>query len=152
MRKIITAIVALGILALAVAPAVVYGQGVQAKECCKLKRSYPQVSDKCQAGKIIAGPGVDETTCPLGKPDENFNEWGTCCLLDVIYNVTDWIFYILLSLVVLLGIVAGVMFMTAAGNPEKVGAARNLIVYTIIGLVVAVLAKVIPSIVLTVIS
>jgi len=79
-------------------------------------------------------------------------EWGTICMMETIFNVTDWIFYILLSIVVLLGIVAGVLFMTAAGDPGKVGTARNIIVFTIIGLVIAILAKVIPSIVLTVIS
>lgn len=44
-------------------------------------------------------------------------------------------------------IVAGVLFMTAAGNPEKVAAARNAFLWGVAGVVVGILAYSIVSIV-----
>ena len=44
-------------------------------------------------------------------------------------------------------IVAGILFLTSAGSPEKIGAAKKALIYAIIGIVVAVIAGTIVSIV-----
>ena len=44
------------------------------------------------------------------------------------------------------------MFMTSGGDPTKTEKARNLLMYMAIGLVVAALAKVVPSIVRTMVG
>ena len=68
-----------------------------------------------------------------------------CCITELIYNITDWLFYILISIVVLLVIIGGSYYVTCGGDPEKADKGREIIIYALIGLVIAVFAKVIPG-------
>jgi len=72
--------------------------------------------------------------------------WGALCLLDTVYNVTDWIFYGLLSLVSLLTVWGGALILWGGGDPDKVKKGREYILFATIGLIVAFLSKLIPSI------
>lgn len=72
--------------------------------------------------------------------------WGMCCMLDAIYTVTDWIFFILLAVVSLLVIWGGFTIATAGGAPDKVNEGRNYILYALLGLALALLSRAIPSI------
>ena len=74
-------------------------------------------------------------------------EWGTVCLLNAVYNVTNWLFFFFLAIAILVGVVAGYYFMTAAGDERKIEKGRSLLTYMAIGLVVAALSKVIPTLV-----
>ena len=62
-------------------------------------------------------------------------------------NLTNWMFAILLIIAVIFVIVAAFMFVTAAGDPEKTKTARNFVLYALIGVLVAVSAKVLVSLV-----
>jgi hypothetical protein len=62
-------------------------------------------------------------------------------LLIGIIQVGNLIFTIVLSLAVIFLIYAAVLFVTAAGAPEKVDQARHIILYAAIGIAVALLAK-----------
>jgi len=55
--------------------------------------------------------------------------------------IVNWAFAILLVMAALFIVVAAFYFVTAGGAPEKIEMARNLILYAIIGVVVALLAK-----------
>ena len=79
-------------------------------------------------------------------------EWGTVCLLNSIYNVTNWMFFFFLAIAILIGVIAAYYFMTSAGDENKISKARSLLTYMAIGLVVAALAKVIPTLVRAVIG
>ena len=79
-------------------------------------------------------------------------EWGTICLLNAIYNVTNWIFFFFLAIAILIGVIAAYYFMTSAGDETKISKARSLLTYMAIGLIVAALAKVIPTMVRAVIG
>ena len=61
--------------------------------------------------------------------------------IDVLKRIVDWTFYALLIFAGLMIVVAAFYFVTAAGDTEKVGTARNFILYAIIGVLVAFLAK-----------
>ena len=91
--------------------------------------------------KIKSGTATSGTVLTSSDDD-----WGMLCLLDSVYNVTDWIFYGLLSLVSVFTVYGGFMIVMAGGDSEKVTAGRNYIIYATVGLVVAFLSKVIPSI------
>ena len=83
-------------------------------------------------------------------PFDNFGvtkSWGTCCLVDTIYNITDLVSYILLSIVGIIYIIAGYLFVFTGGDPYKRSQAQNFVMYGTIGLVLALLSKVIPAIV-----
>ena len=55
--------------------------------------------------------------------------------------IVDWVFYILLIFAGLMIVVAAFYFVTAAGDTEKVKTARNFVLYAIIGVLVAFLAR-----------
>lgn len=62
-------------------------------------------------------------------------------LIQLIDNIGDWIFTILLSIAAIFLIVAGFMWVTAGGNPENVAKARQMLVNALIGLAIGLGAK-----------
>lgn len=58
--------------------------------------------------------------------------------LDRIFSI---IFVTLGALAILLLIIGGLRYITARGEPEKITGARNMIMYTLIGLVIAAMAS-----------
>ena len=125
-------------------------------------------SNDCQfaSGKVVfkkdtvVGAGdcddATENKCILKGSEVSIEvesqEWGTLCLLNAIYNVTNWIFFFFLAIAILIGVIAAYYFMTSAGDEAKISKARALLTYMAIGLVVAALAKVIPTLVRAVIG
>ncbi|KKQ77486.1 MAG: hypothetical protein US98_C0003G0008 [Parcubacteria group bacterium GW2011_GWC1_38_6] len=56
-------------------------------------------------------------------------------------NVTGWAFIILLMLAVFFIIVGGYYWVTAGGDAAKIGVARNYLIYALIGVAVAFMAR-----------
>ena len=56
-------------------------------------------------------------------------------------TITNLVFGVLLAVAVLAIIYAGFLFITAQGEGEKVSRARNTLMYAIVGIVVALLAR-----------
>lgn len=65
----------------------------------------------------------------------------TIDVMTALDSITDWLFTILLVVAVIFIILAAYNFVTAAGDPEKVGTARTQVMWALIGIVVALLAK-----------
>lgn len=67
----------------------------------------------------------------------------TGTIFDIIHNVMFW----LLSLVGIVGVIgfaiAGILYLTAAGDEDRIGTAKKAMTYSIIGVVVAILGLVI---------
>jgi len=72
---------------------------------------------------------------------------GMCCLLDTLYRITSWIFFIMMVLAVLMIVIGGIMYMTAGQSPDNAVKGKNFITFAIIGLVVALIARFIPPVV-----
>ncbi|HOK35141.1 MAG TPA: pilin [Candidatus Pacearchaeota archaeon] len=171
MKKIFLIIIILALVSLTLVPIIVSAQATP-KECCMIKRTYPDFACGTYSytvpglGHGTLGPepvvgdivGPEGGYCDLegdGTQEDitcETKDWGTICLMETVYNITDWIFYIVLSIAVIFGIVAGFQFMTSSGDPGKTEKARNLLLYMAIGLAVAALAKVIPAIVRTMVG
>lgn len=66
--------------------------------------------------------------------------------------IARWIFTILLVLAVVFVLWAAALFITAGGNPAKVEEARSRLIFAAIGIVVAVLAWSVPTIVRSIIG
>ena len=104
------------------------------------------------------GCTIQVRTVELSGPVETFpistvvteanNRWGLICALNSVNIITNWIFIGLVTIAVFLVLIGAYNLMTAAGNTTKVTAGRNYIMYAAIGLLVAFMARVIPSIVL----
>jgi len=60
---------------------------------------------------------------------------------DALDHITNYAFYALLVVAVLMLIVAAWMFVTAGSNPETVKKARTMLMMALIGIAIAVLAK-----------
>lgn len=65
----------------------------------------------------------------------------TTTLWEAIDNLTNWFYGIFLALAVIMVVYAGFMFLTAGGDVEKITKARNALMYAVIGVVIALLAK-----------
>jgi len=73
---------------------------------------------------------------------------GTDCVVQETANpmrtldsVLNWLFTILMAFAGIMVVVAAFYFVTASGNPETVAKARQFIIYALIGVIVAVLAR-----------
>ena len=77
----------------------------------------------------------------------NDGDCGMCCLLNGVYNATDWIFVILMAVASLMIIFGAVLFTTSQGDPEKTNKARSLILYAAVGIAVALFARAVPPVI-----
>lgn len=89
-------------------------------------------------------------TCPakgaVCQFDSTVFTCGSCCMLNTIYTVTDWIFLFVIAMVTIMVLMGGYNLVTAAGDPEKVAKGKNYVLWASIGFVVALAAKAIPYI------
>lgn len=74
----------------------------------------------------------------------NNGDCGMCCLLNGIYNITDWVFVVLMAISSLMIIWGAVLFTTSSGDPEKTGNARQLIIFAAVGIAVALFSRAVP--------
>jgi len=128
MKKILITLVLLSFLAVFVLPQIALAQAPPTK--CKLKKDLSSVQPGCTAGAEV-----------------DIEQYGICCLLNSIYNITDFIFVFLVALAGVFVIVGAMTLLMAAGDPTKVATGRNYIMYAMIGLLIAFIAKAVPSIV-----
>jgi uncharacterized membrane protein YidH (DUF202 family) len=63
-------------------------------------------------------------------------------------NILQIVFGILGALAVLFIVLGGLRFITAQGNPQETSKARNTLVYAVVGLLIAISAEAIVSLVL----
>lgn len=155
MRKILLGSVLLGSLIVGVLlPTIITAQGIipgeeKITECCRVKHDFsadPLPGDTTGPSKgMIVKPGPD-AECPLTGPSKETSNWATYCTIDSIHTISDWIFWIVFVVAALIIVVAGLMFMTAGGNPDKLKKAQNILIYGIVGAIVAVVAKFLPAV------
>ena len=102
------------------------------------------VSTECTYG-AVSSPCNNSITgaCVLYKP----SEIGIVATLNTIYTVTNWVFFLLTILAVLMIIYGGFIYITAAGDPAKATKGKSVLTFAVIGLAIALLAKFVPSLV-----
>ena len=124
----------------------------------------PQEIKECRMRKNLTGadwqnagfycPGVN-STCNFENPPTVGGRPATCaicCIMDTIYTIADWVFYIVLAVAIIFVIYGAYLIMTAGGAPDKIKNGRDFILWSIVGLIVGLLAKSIPSIARTIIG
>lgn len=65
-----------------------------------------------------------------------------CCMVDKILTIGDYVFVALLVVAIIFILIAAWGFLTAAGDPDKVKRSQNNLLYALVGIAVAFLAKV----------
>ena len=134
MKKILSGLILTLLLAGLIVPALVSAQEGLPQTCTVTNKKVTDAVDFCTtSGTVAKGAKINVELFPM------------CCLFNTIYTVTDWVFYILLIIVVFMMVLGGFYFVTAAGDPERATKGRQLIVYALIGLVIALLARLIPA-------
>ena len=68
-------------------------------------------------------------------------------ILSLIGRVGDWISAIVLALAIIFILVSAFQFLTAAGNPEKISSARNMLIYALVAVAIAAVAWGLPDLV-----
>ena len=127
-------------------------------ECCKVTNNIEGVGDTVDgsATPVFVGPKTDSPcdTDGNGIIDNQDtgtivarSDWAMLCLLNTVFTVTNWIFYILTLLAVLFIIYGGFTYLTSSGDPTKSAKGKGILTYAIIGLAIALLAKFVPSLV-----
>ena len=123
--------------------------GLEPSVCCQLRHDFDLDGDGLidfGAGKVVGSP--DEGYCPLVSGWDHVIPtpyWAGLCTLDGIKTVADWIKWIAMIVTGVIMVYAGIMFMTAAGNPERVTKAKMVFLYGLIGIVVALGAQFFPG-------
>jgi len=140
MKKLLLVLVSISFLGLMVAPIMVLAQVPPAEVTgCKMRHDLTG-TDWEKRGFICAG---EELPCEFTDTDYTC---GTCCLLDTIYTVTDWIFIGVAVIAMIFVLLGAYNIVTAGGVPEKVAIGKNYILYAVIGFILALIARAIPSI------
>jgi len=164
MKKIL-AIATLLALSLGLVGAVL-AQPAGPNNCCKLRSTINWQGDKYEDDKIVpCGAGCElkkgvviaeagVTKCPLDPSKDPIPspDWGMICFINTVDTITNWIFYVMTAIAVLLFIYGGLSHMIAMGDPDKASKARQVIIYAIIGLIIALVAKIVPAIVTTLVK
>ncbi len=60
---------------------------------------------------------------------------------ELVDNIINFIFIIGFAIAPIMILIAGFMFVTGGGNPEQIKTAKNIILWTVIGLVIILCAK-----------
>jgi magnesium-transporting ATPase (P-type) len=133
MKKISPALVLLSLAAVIAIPSIGLAQ---APESCTIRANTG----------ITGCPSVGRTATYTETYGPNQVSGAICCLMSTINNIINWIFFFLLVVAVIVGIIGAYNIITAGGSAEKVETGRKFIMYAIIGVIVALFAKAIPAI------
>ena len=68
---------------------------------------------------------------------------------EIIGTITDVMFFFVGALAVVMIIYSGIRYTTSAGNANSVTAAKNTLIYSVVGLIVAILAYAIVKFIIT---
>jgi len=78
------------------------------------------------------------TSTDITAPDIKLTLFGTTGILN---KAVNWVFGIVIFVAVIMLIWAGFTYVTSAGNAEKMKTALNSVIYALIGIAIAILAK-----------
>ncbi len=78
--------------------------------------------------------------------EKGTEKWGVICVLNVMNSGLNWVFVFLMILVVILTVLGAIEIMNTA-DPAKSIAGRNKIMMAAVGLLVALIARAVPSLV-----
>ncbi|MFH1780625.1 MAG: pilin [Candidatus Nealsonbacteria bacterium] len=92
----------------------------------------------CSASTVSAVVSSSEESCPAGQicnplAYDNFE--------DLIDAIVSFLFNLSLVVAPIMLVIAGILYVTSAVNPKQIETAKNIILYTIIGFSVILLAS-----------
>lgn len=104
-----------------------------------------RISEKLLSGMVTIGmlilPVVSFAKKVAPKGDSEVKVAPNIGVVTALNNIANWLFTILLAVAVVYIIIAAFKFVTAGGDSDKVNKARDDVMYAMIGIAVAILAK-----------
>jgi len=91
----------------------------------------------------MSGCPVSGAECIYSKT----SDCAICCLLGTILYITDWVFVVLIALVMVFVLMGAFSILTAAGDTVKITKGKNYILWAAIGFGIGLLSRAVPSIV-----
>ncbi len=105
---------------------------------CELETDADGNPTGVKAGKAgICGLEKADPFCPITP----------LSITEILENIIKWMLYIAMVVAPAMLIIGAIVFMTSAGNPERIKTARRIIVWTIIGFVIILFGRGIFSII-----
>lgn len=148
MKKVLSIFILIVLLVGIAAPGISTAQKEKPRECCTLRQRIDLGGDGICVEKAIAAPNGNEArACGESSYTCYGESWGMFCLFNTIYSITNWLFYFLIVIAVLFVIIGGAAYMLSAGNSERAEKGKSIIIFAIVGLALALVAKLIPSVV-----
>jgi len=83
------------------------------------------------AAQFATTPGTAETGLPQST------------IWEIIQALMQWLLYLIAFIAVIAFVIAGILYLTSAGNEDQANSAKNAMVYAIIGVLVALLGLII---------
>ena len=117
------------------------------QEKCTLTRAITMENAEGIEVTITKGSIVTSGNDDIDTGTGAYKNWGTICLLNTVNAVTDWAFFILISVAFVFILIAGFLWMTGRGEPDKMKQAANMIGAALVGIVIAILARVLPAVI-----
>ncbi len=77
---------------------------------------------------------------------------GTCCLVNTVYSVADWAFIFIMAAAVIMIILGAADYLKSGGDASALQDANKKIVTAAAAIIIALLAKAVPGIVLSIIA
>jgi len=115
--------------------------------CCKIGRTVELEGTTYAEGKYVGGEDTCNVTTPHVATDYKTKKWGLICFLSAVEVATDWIFTFLMTFVGVMIILGAFFTVTAGGSPERQKKGKDFILFAVIGMIVGLLAKAVPSLI-----
>ena len=110
---------------------------------------FCNTSADCDGPLVCQGdPGICQETDTI----RICNPLQTAELTDIIDNILTILFNFALVLTPLMVVVAGIMFVTAGGSPERISTAKRILLWTAVGFMIILLARGLIAVIRTIIG
>lgn len=87
---------------------------------------------------------IEEPAPGTGLPSKTEVPGTGLLLLAKIDTITNWVFAVFVAIAVIYIVLAAFQFVTGGGKPEEVSGARQKLIYAVIGIAIALLARALP--------
>ena len=113
-------------------------------ECCKLDHDFNAVIPGCVMGRVVGPP--HPRYCPHPGVT-TITDWGTCCFLDSIYTISDWLAMAFIAFALIIFAIGAYHFLFSGGDPAKIESAKNYFFWGSIGVILLLFSKLIPALI-----
>jgi multisubunit Na+/H+ antiporter MnhB subunit len=105
----------------------------------KIKQVFYSISSMA----LLTVPAVASAQWQLGRSNAQSSGLPVDSIYSIIMRTMDWLLAILGFVGIIGFVIAGILYLTAAGNEEQIEKAKSAMMYSILGIVVALIGFVI---------